>query len=80
MKSKGMATLTNLIAYAIEREQSACNSFAQVLDDHDIDQVLPVRGDQYELGASIAHHVTAVSHTHQLMLAPCPARGSPMVT
>lgn len=37
-------------AYALERQQAAGNSFAMVLDDADVCQLLPLRGDQYEQG------------------------------
>ncbi len=39
-----------LKAYAMERQQACANSFAMVLDDLDICQLLPLRGDQYEQG------------------------------
>ena len=42
-----------MLAYAIERQQAAGNSFAMTLDDMDIYQLLPVRGDQFEQGVRI---------------------------
>lgn len=40
------------VAYALERQQAAGNSFAMVLDDQDICQLLPLRADQFEQGVS----------------------------
>ena len=39
-------------AYALERTQAAGHSYAMMLDDMDICQLLPLRGDQYEQGVS----------------------------
>ncbi len=40
------------LAYALERQCSISSAFSVELDDHDINQLLPVRGDQFELGVS----------------------------
>ena len=37
-------------AYTAERQQAASSNFALELDDQDICQLLPVRGDQFDLG------------------------------
>lgn len=34
----------------MERHFAAINNFAMMLDDEDISQMLPVRGDQFEQG------------------------------
>ncbi|KAI0337616.1 hypothetical protein BDW22DRAFT_1363876 [Trametopsis cervina] len=41
------------LAYAMERHRAATGSFAMELDDLDINQMLPVRGDQFELGTKV---------------------------
>ena len=38
------------LAYAIERQHGCGNGWALSLDDQDISQLLPVRGDQFEDG------------------------------
>lgn len=47
------------LAYALERQQGAGNSFAMVLDDLDICQLLPLRGDQYEQGVRNSYSISA---------------------
>ncbi|KAJ3547585.1 hypothetical protein NMY22_g1586 [Coprinellus aureogranulatus] len=42
------------LAYAIEREHGYGNAWAHALDDADISQLLPVRGDQFQQGTYIA--------------------------
>ncbi|EKM56893.1 uncharacterized protein PHACADRAFT_254261 [Phanerochaete carnosa HHB-10118-sp] len=56
------------IAYALEREQSCGNGFALELDDADIDQVLPLRSDQFELGIRVALEDRQWSHDRDLLL------------
>ncbi|KAI0689159.1 hypothetical protein BC835DRAFT_271332 [Cytidiella melzeri] len=41
------------LAYAMERQRSVTGAFAMELDDQDINQLLPVRGDQFELGIRV---------------------------
>ncbi|KAI0830615.1 hypothetical protein BC628DRAFT_1312690 [Trametes gibbosa] len=41
------------IAYIMERHFAAINNFAMMLDDEDISQMLPVRGDQFEQGVLV---------------------------
>ena len=36
------------IAYGMERMHAAGSNFAMALDDQDITQLMPMRGDQYE--------------------------------
>ncbi|GJE86698.1 Zn(II)2Cys6 transcription factor [Phanerochaete sordida] len=62
------------IAYAIERENSANTGFALELDDQDIDQMLPLRGDQFELGLRIAPEDRQWSHDRELLLTHAPER------
>lgn len=38
------------LAYAMERQHGMGNGWALCLDDQDISQLLPVRGDQFEQG------------------------------
>jgi len=40
------------LAYATERQHGCGNGWALSLDDQDVSQLLPVRGDQYEQGVS----------------------------
>lgn len=40
------------LAYATERQHGCSNGWALSLDDQDISQLLPVRGDQFEQGVS----------------------------
>ena len=40
------------IAYVLERTQAASNIYAMTLDDLDVCQLLPLRGDQFEQGVS----------------------------
>jgi hypothetical protein len=41
------------LAYATERQSGCGNGWALSLDDQDISQLLPVRGDQFEQGVRI---------------------------
>ena len=41
------------LSYALERQCSISSAFAVELDDQDISQLLPVRGDQFELGVRL---------------------------
>lgn len=41
-----------LIAYAMERQMGSGNGWALCLDDQDVCQLLPLRGDQFERGVS----------------------------
>lgn len=43
------------IAYVLERTQASGNIYAMTLDDSDICQLLPLRGDQFEQGVSPFH-------------------------
>lgn len=42
------------LAYATERHHGCGNGWALSLDDQDISQLLPVRGDQFEHGVNIS--------------------------
>jgi Fungal specific transcription factor domain len=42
------------LAYATERQHGIGNGWALSLDDQDISQLLPVRGDQFEQGVSLS--------------------------
>jgi hypothetical protein len=48
--ASGVVQPNTVSAYALERQQAAGNSFAMVLDDLDVYQLLPLRIDQYEQG------------------------------
>ena len=41
------------LAYATERQYGCGNGWALFLDDQDVSQLLPVRGDHFERGASV---------------------------
>jgi hypothetical protein len=41
------------LAYATERQSGCGNGWALSLDDQDISQLLPVRGDQFEQGVRV---------------------------
>jgi hypothetical protein len=41
------------LAYAMERQHGSSNGWALSLDDADISQLLPVRGDQFEQGVCL---------------------------
>ena len=43
------------LTYATERLYSAGNGWAMSMDDQDISQLLPVRGDQFQFGVSPRH-------------------------
>ena len=45
-------TADPLTAYAMERQQGTGNAWALSLDDQDVCQLLPLRGDQFEQGVS----------------------------
>ena len=48
------SVLNTVLAYMTERHFTAINSFATFLDDEDVSQMLPVRGDQFEQGVSVS--------------------------
>ncbi|KAJ3530808.1 hypothetical protein NM688_g7659 [Phlebia brevispora] len=56
------------IAYSMERHHASGNSFAMVLDDMDICQLLPLRGDQYEQGISVPPDERQWSHDRHMFL------------
>ncbi|KAI0337613.1 hypothetical protein BDW22DRAFT_1363872 [Trametopsis cervina] len=62
------------IAYAIERQQSAGNCFAMVLDDQDIFQLLPLRGDHYEQGTYTNPSERQWSHDRTMFLTHPPSQ------
>lgn len=74
----GVGLIMIVLAYALERQQACGNSFAMVLDDLDICQLLPVRGDSYEQGVPS----TISPPVYLLTSVPDPSRHtrSPMVT
>jgi hypothetical protein len=41
------------LAYALERQHGSGNGWALSLDDGDISQLLPVRGDQFDAGVNL---------------------------
>jgi Fungal specific transcription factor domain len=54
------------LAYATERESGCGNGWALSLDDQDISQLLPVRGDQFEQGVRTSTSIRSVT-CHVLM-------------
>lgn len=48
------------LAYAVERQHSMGNGWALGIDDQDISQLLPVRGDQFENGVSTFHSLLCI--------------------
>ncbi|KAI0691861.1 hypothetical protein BC835DRAFT_1359567 [Cytidiella melzeri] len=62
------------IAYAMERQQAVGNPFAMVLDDMDICQLLPLRGDQFEQGVDVPTTERQWSHDRTMFLIHPPAQ------
>ncbi|KIY47059.1 hypothetical protein FISHEDRAFT_30407, partial [Fistulina hepatica ATCC 64428] len=56
------------LAYCIERQQAACTGWAQTLDDEDISQLLPVRGDQFNNGTLVKAVDRQWAHSPNLLL------------
>ncbi|KAJ7631110.1 hypothetical protein FB45DRAFT_990906 [Roridomyces roridus] len=56
------------LAYCAERMHGASNGWAQSLDDQDISQLLPVRGDQFEQGVLVTPPDRQWAHTRDLLL------------
>ncbi|KAH9846804.1 hypothetical protein C2E23DRAFT_743274 [Lenzites betulinus] len=55
------------IAYIMERHFAAINNFAMMLDDEDISQMLPVRGDQFEQGVLVPPDERQWSHERNVI-------------
>ncbi|KAJ7181763.1 hypothetical protein C8R43DRAFT_970368 [Mycena crocata] len=56
------------LTYATERLHGCGNGWALSLDDQDISQLLPVRGDQYEQGMLVTPPDRQWAHTRDLLL------------
>lgn len=56
------------LAYALERHYGMGNGWALFLDDQDISQLLPVRGDQFEQGTLVYPLQRQWAHTGNLLL------------
>ncbi|KAG2023383.1 hypothetical protein CC2G_001044 [Coprinopsis cinerea AmutBmut pab1-1] len=56
------------LAYATERQHGAGNGWALSLDDQDISQLLPVRGDLFEQGTLVPPLDRQWAHTRDLLL------------
>ncbi|KAI0776376.1 hypothetical protein BC629DRAFT_1525870 [Irpex lacteus] len=56
------------IAYVLERTQASGNIYAMTLDDSDICQLLPLRGDQFEQGLQIPTTDRQWSHDRSIFL------------
>ncbi|KAF8898638.1 hypothetical protein BD779DRAFT_1607387 [Infundibulicybe gibba] len=56
------------LAYATERQHGCGNGWALSLDDQDVSQLLPVRGDQFEDGTLVTPHERQWAHTKNLLL------------
>jgi hypothetical protein len=50
------------LAYATERLAGAGNGWASCMDDHDISQLLPVRGDHLDSGVGATYSRFSKSH------------------
>jgi hypothetical protein len=57
------------LTYATERLYSAGNGWAMCMDDQDVSQLLPVRGDQFENGVNI-HSALKETHTDATVTGP----------
>ena len=66
------------LAYATERQYGCGNGWALFLDDQDVSQLLPVRGDQFELGASVFYLMSVLLNI--LEIDSCFARGASVGT
>jgi hypothetical protein len=56
------------LAYANERLHGSANGWAMSLDDQDISQLLPVRGDHFEQGVLVTPPDRQWAHTRDLLL------------
>ncbi|EGO03916.1 hypothetical protein SERLA73DRAFT_84116 [Serpula lacrymans var. lacrymans S7.3] len=56
------------LAYAIDRQHGSGTGWALSLDDQDISQLLPVRGDNFETGALIAPEDRQWSHDKEMLI------------
>ncbi|KAF5377608.1 hypothetical protein D9615_005317 [Tricholomella constricta] len=56
------------LAYATERQHGCGNGWALSLDDQDVSQLLPVRGDQFEHGILVTPQDRQWAHTRDLLL------------
>ncbi|EKM83798.1 hypothetical protein AGABI1DRAFT_66768 [Agaricus bisporus var. burnettii JB137-S8] len=56
------------LAYAMERQHGMGNGWALCLDDQDISQLLPVRGDQFEQGTLVTPLERQWAHAGDLLL------------
>ncbi|KAK0456553.1 hypothetical protein EV421DRAFT_1895773 [Armillaria borealis] len=56
------------LAYANERQHGCTNGWAHSMDDSDISQLLPLRGDQYEQGALVTPHDRQWAHAKDLLV------------
>lgn len=56
------------LAYATERQHGIGNGWALSLDDQDVSQLLPVRGDQFEQGTLVPPLERQWAHTRDLLL------------
>ncbi|KAJ7361636.1 hypothetical protein DFH08DRAFT_844736 [Mycena albidolilacea] len=56
------------LAYATERLHGSANGWAMNLDDQDISQLLPVRGDHFEQGVLVTPPDRQWAHTRDLLL------------
>ncbi|GLB36244.1 putative fungal specific transcription factor [Lyophyllum shimeji] len=56
------------LAYATERQHGCSNGWAISLDDQDVSQLLPVRGDDFEHGILVPPQDRQWAHTRDLLL------------
>ncbi|TFK77005.1 hypothetical protein BDN72DRAFT_754042 [Pluteus cervinus] len=56
------------LAYAMERQHGTGNGWALSLDDQDVSQLLPVRGDFFEQGVLVPPHERQWAHSPDLLL------------
>ncbi|KAG5652175.1 hypothetical protein H0H81_006015 [Sphagnurus paluster] len=56
------------LAYATERQHGCSNGWALSLDDQDVSQLLPVRGDEFENGILVPPQDRQWAHSRELLL------------
>ncbi|GBE77868.1 hypothetical protein SCP_0107500 [Sparassis crispa] len=56
------------LAYTLERTQGCGNGWAMMLDDQDVSQLLPLRGDHFNKGVLVRHDDRQWSHDNDVLL------------
>jgi hypothetical protein len=68
------------LAFATERLHGLGNGWALSLDDQDVSQLLPVRGDQFILGVRLPFSPIAAKMIIHTFIVACTSCGKAMVT